>query len=172
MSSYVQQKCFTAPCCLLLAVGRLKTHSCHFTFTLHLLQSWPQSGLRWQGRSRCQASSSCGRCWILKHRPHLGEGVEEGAHFSRAAGWRQPRPLISYHEVLCLSDVRQHQYRFHPTLWVWRGVWRANWNRLQIPPKIETTLESVGNGQKAPESFSILVLKMSVWWRLAGNDHG
>lgn len=74
-----------------------------------------------------------------------GGGGAEGAHSSRAAGWCEPCPLISYHEVLCLSDVRQHQYCFHLTLVVWRRVGRleGNWNRLQTPPKIETTLESV-----------------------------
>lgn len=152
------QPCPTEMFCFLFSIYCLKPwqqeegkHDC-VTFTLCLVRSWPRFG-GW----RCSQAppdlllippNEIKRCGIPKYRPHLWwlGGATEGAHSSRAAGWCEPCPLISYHEVLCLSDVRQHQYCFHPTLGVWRRVGRlggGDWNRLQTPPKIEPALESV-----------------------------
>lgn len=138
-------------------------HDC-VIFTLCLVRSWPRFG-GW----RCSQAppdlllippNEIKRCGIPKYRPHLRRGAAEGAHSSRAAGWCEPCPLISYHEVLCLSDVRQHQYCFHPTRGVWRRVGR-------LEGELKSTADSSQNwnyfgkclGKRPPKVFPFLSWK-------------
>lgn len=106
---------------------------CCLSLSLHLE---PSENQREGVGSFSSHPSKIKKCWIPNTQPcSPGRNPSGRSSFPRVAEWREPRPLISYHQlsllsistyphccltpallILCLSDGRQHQYSFHHTL--------------------------------------------------------